>query len=246
MSQNKLPTSKTTIRKVEILAERYVLLDSLLFKIAQEKETTVLAVPEMCAYKIITLYQSSLFTGHNHVIKTYLTISEFFIPNLIHYLRYYIKGCYICQLVRHEKPPVRQLQTRINPNYISLSRLSMDLKVMPRSHKGHKFVLCIIDEVTNYLITVPIYQAKSEEIEEALVENVITKYCIPEYIIMVQNSAFMSSHMTYILNKFNIKIRTVAPYNYQSLQAEHGTKSLSTILTKHLTSLGQMWPKYLP
>ena len=35
-------------------------------------------------------------------------------------------------------------------------------------------------------------------------------------------------------------------YNHHSLQAEHGSKSLSTILKKHLTSLGQMWPKYLP
>ena len=140
----------------------------------------------------------------------------------------------------NEKPPVRQLQTRINPNYIPLSRLSMGLKVMPRSHKGHRFILCIIDEVTNYLITVPIYQAKSEEIGEALIENMITKYCIPVYIIMDQDSAFMSSFMTCLLNEFNIKIRTVAPYNHQSLQAEHGIKSLSTILTKHLTNLGQM------
>ena len=37
----------------------------------------------------------------------------------------------------------------------------------------------------------------------------------------------------------------MAPYNHQSLQAEHGIKSLSNILTKHLTNLGQMWPKYL-
>ena len=117
---------------------------------------------------------------------------------------------------------------------------------MPRSHKGHKYILCIIDEVTNYLITVPIYQAKSEEIGEALINNMITKYCIPEYIIMDQDSAFMSSLMTYLLARFNIKIRTVAPYNHQSLQAEHGIKFLSTILTKHLMNLGQMWPKYLP
>ena len=55
----------------------------------------------------------------------------------------------------------------------------------------------------------------------------------------------MSSLMTYLLNKFNIKIKTVALYNHQSLQAEHGIKSLSNILTKHLTNLGQMWPKYL-
>ena len=30
------------------------------------------------------------------------------------------------------------------------------------------------------------------------------------------------------------------------MQAEHGIRSLSTILTKHLRGLGQMWPKYLP
>ena len=61
-----------------MLAERYILLDSLLFKITPEKETTVLAVPETCTDKIITLYHSSLFVGHQGVIKIYLTISEIF------------------------------------------------------------------------------------------------------------------------------------------------------------------------
>ena len=80
----------------------------------------------------------------------------------------------------NEKPTRRQLPTRINPNYIALSRLRMDLKVMPESYRGHKYILCIIDEVTNYLITKPIHQAKSEEVGDALIENVITKYCIPD------------------------------------------------------------------
>ena len=57
---------------------------------------------------------------------------------------------------------------------------------------------------------------------------------------MDQYSAFMSSLMAYSLTKFNIKIRTVGPYNHQSLQAEYSIKSLSTILTKHLINLGQM------
>ena len=52
----------------------------------------------------------------------------------------------------------------------------MDLKVMPRSHKGHKYILCIIDEVTDFLITEPIFHAKSEEVGEALLEHIITKY----------------------------------------------------------------------
>ena len=103
LSQNKLLTSKAAIRKVEMLTERNILLDSLLLKITPEKESAVLAVLEECADKIITLYHSSQFVGHQGVIKTYLTISnKFFIPNFIHYLRSYIKGCHICQLACKE------------------------------------------------------------------------------------------------------------------------------------------------
>ena len=231
-----------------MLAEKYILLDSLLFKISTtpDKETVVLAVLETCIESIITLYHSSLFAGHQCVIKTYLTINDkFFIPNLIHYLRSYIRGCHICQLNRNEKPPSRQLQSRINLNYRPLFKLSMDLKVMPKLSKGFKFILCIIDEVTNYIIMIPVYQSKAEEIGKALIEHIITKYCIPDCIIMDQDSALMSSLMNYLFNKFNIQIKTLVPYNHQSLQAEHGIKSLSTILMKHLTNLGQIWPKYL-
>ena len=164
----------------------------------------------------------------------------------MHYVRSYIKGCHICQLNRKEKLPVRQIQTRINLDYRPLSRLNMDLKVMPKSSRGHRYILCIIDEVTNYMITVPIRQSRSEEVGEALIENVISKYCIPDYMIMDLDSAFMSSLMNFIFKKLGIKIKTVAPYNHQSLQAEHGIKSLSNILTKHLTGMGEMWPDYLP
>ena len=52
--------------------------------------------------------------------------------------------------------------------------------------------------------------------------------------------------MNYLFRQFEIKVKTTAPYNHQSLQAEHGMKSLLTILTKHLTGKGQMWHKYLP
>ena len=43
---------------------------------------------------------------------------------------------------------------------------------------------------------------------------------------MDQASAFMSSLINYLLKKFDIKIKTVVPYNHQSLQAEHEIKFL--------------------
>ena len=148
----------------------------------------------------------------------------------MHYLRSFIKGCHTCQLVRADKPPIRQLQARIYLNYRPLSRLSMDIKVKQRSQKGHKFILYVIDEVTNYLITVPIYHAKSQEVE-VCIENVISKYCVPDCIIMDQDSTVMPTLMNYLFRRFGINVKTVAPYNHQSLQAEHGIKSLSSILT---------------
>ena len=55
---------------------------------------------------------------------------------------------------------------------------------------------------------------------------------------MDQDRTFISSLMNYLFQKFDIKIKMVVPYNNQSLQAEHGIKSLSSILPKHLTNLG--------
>ena len=230
LSQNKLPSKRSAIKKVKTLAESFVLLDSLIFKLVMtpDKEAAVLAIPEICIDKIIALYHTSLFAGHQGVVKTYLTMKDkFFIPNLMHYLRSFIKGCHICQLSRSDKLPTRQLQPQIYLNYRPMSKLSMDLKVMPRSQKGHKFILCIIDEMMNYLIMVPIYHSRSEEVGEALIEHIISKFCAPDCIIMDQDSTFMSTLMNYLFRKLNIKIMTVAPYNHQSLQAEHGIKTLS-------------------
>ena len=99
LSQNKLPSPKMAIIRVESLAEKYILFDSLLFTFNPEKGTAVLAVPEACVDKIIMLYHSNLFAGHQGVIKTYLTISDkFFIPDLKHYCTLCIKGCHLCQL----------------------------------------------------------------------------------------------------------------------------------------------------
>ena len=80
---------------------------------------------------------------------------------------------------------------------------------------------------------------------EALIENVISKFGTSEYIMMDQDCVFMSSLMNYLFISMRIKIKTVGSYNHKSLQAKHGIKSLSNILTKHLTGQGQTWHKFL-
>ena len=90
----------------------------------------------MCVDQKITLYHTSLFAGHQGIVKTYLTMADkFFIPDVMHYLHSYIRGCHICQLSKKDKIPTRHFQKRIILNYRPLSRLSIDLKAMP-NHMG--------------------------------------------------------------------------------------------------------------
>ena len=71
LPKNKLLSKKSAIHKTETLEERFILVDFLLFKFVTmpDRETALLAIPEICADKIITLYSTSLFAGHQGMIK---------------------------------------------------------------------------------------------------------------------------------------------------------------------------------
>ena len=58
---------------------------------------------------------------------------------------------------------------------------------------------------------VPIYQFRAEKIGDTLIEHVITKFCLPDCIIIGQDSAFMSSLMKYLFSKLDIKVKNSHP-----------------------------------
>ena len=75
-----------------------------------------------------------------------------------------------------------------------MTRLSMDLKVMSKSYKGHKFILAVTEEVPKLMIAIPIHLSSSEEIGDDLIEHILSMYSIPECMIIDHyDSAFMSS-----------------------------------------------------
>ena len=90
----------------------------------------------------------------------------------------------------------------------------MDFIVMPTSYRGHKFILVIIDEIKNFIVTIHIYQSTSEEIGDALIEHIFSMCSIPEYMIMDGDSAFMSTLIYYLFKKLEIRVKTVALHKH--------------------------------
>ena len=246
--QNRLPLRKGAARRLDQNARNYLILDGLLFKILDDGEgnlDTVLCIPTSKVYILLNAYHSSILGGHTGITKCYHTISQrFYCPNLADNLRAYITGCHVCQLFKKGKDFKRPYQKRINLNVPAMTKLSMDIKQMP-VNKGYSHILVLLCEVTNYMVALPLMSTRTLHILDAFQRGYLAYFGPPTQIVCDQDPAFTSSLMEAFVTQLNIKVILASPTNHQSLQAEHGIKSLSGLLVKHLSTVWS-WYSVLP
>ena len=246
--QNRMPLGKGAAKRLDQNARNYLILDGLLFKILENGEgnlDTVLCIPTSKVHILLNAYHSSILGGHTGITKCYYTISQrFYCPNLAENLRAYITGCHVCQLFKKGKDLKRPYQKRINLNVPAMTKISMDIKQMP-ANKGYSHILVLLCEVTNYMVALPLMSTRTPHILDAFQKGNLAYFGPPTHIICDQDPAFTSPLMEAFVTQLNIKIVLVSPTNHQSLQAEHGIKSLSGLLVKHLSTVWS-WHSVLP
>ena len=245
LTQNKVPLGKGAARRLEQNARNYMSLDELLFKITElgdGKLDTGLCIPTSKVHILLDTYHSSIIGGHTGITKCYQTISQrFYCPNLAENLRAYITGCHICQMFKKGKNFQRPFQKRMNINTPAMTRISMDIKQMP-INRGFSHILVLLCEVSNYMVALPLPSTRTQIILEAFQRGYLAYFGPPTHIICDQDPAFTSSLMEAFVTQLNIKMILVSPTNHKSLQAEHGIKSLSGLLVKHLS---EVWSWHL-
>jgi hypothetical protein len=126
----------------------------------------------------------------------------------------------------------------------SFSRVSMDIKHMPHANH-HYYLLVLVCEVTGYINCMPLRAANSEDICKALMKMHFPLFGPPNQIVCDQDPAFMSSLMSALFRQLNVQITVVSPTNHKSLLAEHGIKSIATIVAKELVDKGPNWTDYV-
>ena len=97
---------------------------------------------------------------------------------------------------------------------------------------------------SNFIVAIPMKTAIAPDICNAIMDSFIGYFGTPIRIVCDQDPAFMSHLTQWFLHTYGIHVTTTSPTNHQSLMAEHGIKSLASILMKHLTGLGDNWPLY--
>ena len=148
------------------------------------------------------------------------------------------------RILRRNTSIKRPYQKRINLNVPAMTKISMDIKQMP-VNKGYSHILVLLCEVTNYMVALPLMSTRTPHILEAFQRGYLAYFGPPTHIVCDQDPAFTSSLMEAFVTQLNIKVILVSPTNHQSLQVEHGIKSLSGLLVKHLSTVWS-WHSVLP
>ena len=142
LRHTKLPSSKRLVKKVEVSAQDYYVIGSILFKYLPLKNgelDSVMCIPPSKMDCILDYYHT-IIGGHMGMTKTLKTLTtRYFCPRMANYIRAYIVGCHLCQLFKSSKRFHRPFMKReYDISQAGLVNVSMDIKYMPRSNKGYK------------------------------------------------------------------------------------------------------------
>jgi hypothetical protein len=250
LHSGKLPTNVKIAKKTIQAAQHHFLLDDLLFIIVSKDkaETTAkLCVPTSLIYTLLFWYHSSLLGSHMGITKTVETLNrKYSSPDLARHVRAYILGCHVCQMFKASKKGKSYTQHRITVDTPAMTKFSMDIKYMPPGINNYNFILVMYCEMSNFVVARPLRAIKTEEVCRNLIQNCFAYFGIPTHIICDQDSTFMASVTQFLYEQCDIKVKVVGTTNHKALKAEHGIKSVSHLLMKHLSGLGKQWPIYLP
>ena len=84
------------------------------------------------------------------------------------------------------------------------------------------------------MVALPLCSTRTPHILDVFQKGYLAYFGPPTHIICDQNPAFTSSLMEAFTKQLNIWMILISPTNHKSLLAEHGIKSLSSLLEKHL------------
>ena len=175
IADGRLPGNAITQKKIAGEAANYVVVNGLLLKIAQHKESgkwthyLLLVIPEKYETNVLNMYHNSLLAMHQGPYRTFLTMrKQFYFPNMLPKIQKYIEACTLCQRTKPKNTKQRPYYGRIPTEYIPCENLAVDLKKMPMGIIYHEFLLIATCEKTNFVHAIPMQNRQTETIANAL------------------------------------------------------------------------------
>ena len=229
----------------------FVVVNDLLFKIAQHKESgkwthdLLLVIPEKFEANILNMYHNSLLAMHQGPYHTFLTMrKQFYFPNMLPKIQKYIEACTLCQWTKPKNTKQRPYYRQIPVEYIPCENLAVDLKKMPMGILHYEFLLIATCEKNNFVHAIPLQNRQTEVIANALLHRVSCLTGPPIKLSIDQDSALTLQVIKEMLTSLECTMQKISPWNHGSSKAERQIQTIGNMMNKHLTQKGASWPLY--
>ena len=251
IADGRLPGNVITQKKIAGEAPYYVVVNSLLFKIAQHKESgkwvyyLLLVIPEKIETNILNMYHNSLLAMHQGPYRTFLMMrKQFYFPNMLPKIQKYIEACALCQRTKPKNTEQRPYYGRIPIEYIPCENLAVDLKKMPMGILYYEYLLIATCKKTNFIHAIPLQNRQTQNIADALLHRVCFLTGLPTKLSIDQDSTLTSQVIKEWLTSLECTMQIISPSNHGSSKAERQIQTIGNMINKHLMQKGASWPLY--
>lgn len=197
--------------------------------------------------EIIENYHNSLVGGHSGITRTIKRIkSHYTWPTIKREVTDFIKNCHKCQINKFQKKTKIPLKITTTSER-AFQRISLDMVGPINTSNNNTYILTMIDDLTKYLIAVPIPNGEANTIAEAFVKNFILIYGQPETILTDRGSNFMSEVFRNVCKLFKIKKFCCSSYHPETNgNVERVHRTLKDYLRNFVDKSLQNWDELLP
>lgn len=191
-------------------------------------------------------HTDELYGGHCGSKKLYAKIKEqFFWRNMTRDISNYIKNCHVCKLSKpnpRTREPLELTETPLKP----FDLLQIDtIGPLPKSNSGNIYAITIIDEMSKFLVIIPIANKSAKEVAKAIFEKYILTFGPMKSIKSDMGTEFKNSVISEICKLFKIEHKISTAYHHETVGAiERSHRVLNEYLREFLDGKLDEWDVY--
>lgn len=198
--------------------------------------------------EIIRQFHDHPLNGHLGVNRTCDKISQYYSWSAMRkQVREYIKKCGACQ--RNKicviKPNPMQITTTASE---PMETIFMDVvgPMNTTTEKGNKYILTFLDDLTKFLVAVPIPNHEAETVSDVLVHHIILPFGTPASLVSDNAPEFVGHVLTETCKMLQLKKICTTPYHPQANRVERVHRDLKTFLRIYGQENPESWDVLLP
>ena len=205
-------------------------------------------VPQSKRREVLKFSHDVQTSGHLGMKKTLSKVRQnYYWPGVSQDVKIYVSGCEICQKGK-EPIPSKRAPMQVARSGYPMERIAVDIMgELPETERGNKYVLVVSDYFTKWTECYPMPNMEAATVAKLLVEQLFTRFGVPEQIHSDQGRQFESNLFAEMCKLLQIDKTRTTPYHPQSDgMVERFNKTLCAMLRAYIDENHENWDGLLP